>query len=202
MAEAEIYLLLPRKHWPSDWGKLGGREGGEGVFSLGGLWGQNRPIVHYLDNLGITSLQEEQIRKALPRKPFLSVQIERKTPYSETTDHYPPWKAGRGQLLAVISRIHLFKQCNQLLWIANVCLKAGPGDEHALPFDKGKRGSRRQAGLCHTAGPFQRLQGDRVEALGCFHCEGEEENRCDKVDDFHMALGCSDRQRKRAGTRS
>lgn len=44
----------------------------------------------------------------------------------------------RGQSLAVIPGIHLFKQCDQLLRIANVNLKAGAGDEYALPRDKCK----------------------------------------------------------------
>ena len=116
--------------------------------------------------------------------------------------HCAFWELGRGQLLAVFSGIHLFKQRNQVFWIADVCLEAGPGDEHTLPFDKGQGGSCRKAclgynataggGWLHVAlGPFQRLQGDPREALGCFHCE-EEKDRGDDLVTF-KALACSGR---------
>lgn len=195
MAEAGIYLLLQRRHWVT--------EENCGVFSERSLRIKQAPLCvlylepfrHHLSTISGAD-QESSTTK------LISEYWERKTPYSEITEHYASWDSGRGQLLAVISGIHLFKQCHQHFWIADVCFEAGPGDEHALPFDKGKGGSWRKAGLCHTTGLFQRLQGDRGEVLGCFHCQRRGEPQMWQGAWLSHALGCSGRQRREAGTGS
>lgn len=154
------------------------------------------------NNLDITFLQlVKQIRKALPRKSFLNIGREKHPTLRSQNTMYASWDSGRGQRLAVIFGIHLFKQCHQHFWVADVCFEAGPGDEHTLPFDKGKGGSWRKAGLWHTAGLFQRLQGDCGEVLGCFHCRRREQQMWQGGWLSH-ALGCSSRQRRKTGTGS
>lgn len=174
MAEAGIYLLPPRRHWPG---------GNYGVFSLEGLNDKTAATVCLLSGIiNVSSFYRKRSRtgRLSQESKFWIFKVEKNTLCWDHRPYYTFGESDKDQLLAVSSGIHLFKKCNQVLWISDVCLEVGPGYEHASPFDKGKRRSWWKAGLSLTAGggwlaaaigPFQRLQVDRGEALGCFHCQ-------------------------------
>lgn len=99
-------------------------------------------------------------------------------PCSEIMGRSAFWELGRGQLLPYFLESICLNKRNQVFWIADVCLEAGPEMSTHCPLTKAGR-SCRKAGLgcnatagggwLHVAlGSFQRLQGDPGERWAAF----------------------------------